>query len=422
MRFLHSHSGHQAFDRCRAQFLLLQNGTPRSRDARALLYGRAFHLFAKLYRDHCIEAKRWSDVEIVPQLVDEVFRRTGLSTQFYEDMTLLCRHFVANERIDIERSLMREGGIALDENFNLIPWSEEFEYDSPNFRAAGSRAAVRMQLDEVLIDPVNRILIIDDWKTDFFAPSISDIQNPALRWWKQAMEYAWASVRFLYPAAVAVEFRFKFVRWGVVRTLLFNRDEIDTFGELFMRRIRFIEETQDFAATPGDHCRLCPFLNGACPVPQETARYAESPEALAKRYLYDEATREERRDVLKTIADANGAVMVGALPVAIFEKSERKVLDVKKVIDAIANEGIENPALLLDVSPSKLKDVLDPDQYERVIAAATATTENEVVFNVHQNKSELIVLAEQLGITDAKKLKVAQLARAIVNATPQEAA
>lgn len=422
MRFLHSHSMHQAFDRCRAQFNLLQDGAPRSSDASNLFFGRAFHLFAKLYRDHCIVNKRWSDVEIVGNIVDQVFRETGLSMRFYELLSILCRHFVSNENIDIERSLMREGGIALDDDLQPIPWGDDLEYDSPNFRAAGSRAALRMQLDEVLIDSVNRMLIIDDWKTDYYVPSPSEIGDPESRWWKQAMEYAWGAVRYLYPQAIAVEFRFKFVRWNVTRTLVITRDEIDTFGELFVRRIRFIETANDFSATPGQHCRMCPFLTGGCPIPSETAYFATPIEEVAATYIWSEAYREEKRDELKAYAGKEGTIMVGGLPVAIFEKTEKRFLDVQRVLDAMAAEGIENPALLLDVSPSKLEKVLDADQFDRVIAAATASSETEVVFNLHQNKPELVALAESLGIPEPKKLKVAALAQAIVKATSQKAA
>jgi hypothetical protein len=417
-RFLHSHSMHQAFDRCRAQFLLLQQGAERSTDPTNLLFGKTFHLFAQKYRDHCIDAKRWSDVEIVGDLVDEAFRTTGLSTQHYEPMTILCRRFVTDEPIDIERSLMREGGIALDENLNLVPWSPSFEYDAPDFREAIKERGVviRMQLDEVLIDASNRLLLIDDWKTDHHVPSISDIQNPALRWWKQAMQYAWGAMTYLYPDALAVECRFKFVRWGVTRTLLVTKEDVERYAEMFLRRYRFIEETTSFLALPGEHCRMCPFLGGACPIPNESAQYETPVENMAAQYVYGEAIREQRREALKVAADATGTVMVGGLPVLIFEQVERRVLDVQKTLAALENEGIENPELLLDVSVTKLKDSLDADQLERVLPNVIQSAEAEIVFNVHQNKAELVALAESLGIPEPKKLKVAQLAQAIARA------
>jgi hypothetical protein len=422
MRFLHSHSAHESFDRCRAQFALQQSGAPRSREANNFLFGRTFHKFAQLYRDHCIAARRWSDVEAVSEIVDAAFRTTGLSTGHYEAMTLLCRQFVANERIDIDRSLMREGGIALDENLRMLPWSDEFEYDSPNFRASGSRAAIRMQLDEVLVDPLSSLLIIDDWKTDYYVPSESEIDDPAGRWWKQAHEYAWGALRYLFPRAIAVEFRFKFVRWNVTRTVVMSPEELNEYGEMFVRRVRFIESTEDFVATPGDHCSFCPYLYAGCPIADRTARYRTPIEAIAADYIRDEAVREERRDVLKQYAAADGTIMVGGLPVAIFDKTESRVLDVAKALEAMHAEGIVGAEFMLDVSPSKLKNVLDADQFERVMRAATKTVEGKVVFNVHQNKSELVALAESLGIPEPKKLKVAALARAIAQATSQRAA
>jgi len=455
MRFIHSHSFHGAFDECKARFYLLQTGAPRSREANNFLFGRTFHKFAELYRNHCIARSRWSDVEIVGDLIDEAFRITGLSTASYEAISLLAKTFVANERIDIERSLQREAGIALDENLQLLPWSEDYEYDSPNFAhpftacacEGGNTCAncripgdgrclycgetkeharhllfLRMQLDEVLIDAGEHLLVIDDWKTDYFVPSQSDIDDPEKRWWKQGVQYAWGALHYLYPSAVAVEVNFKFVRWNVKRTIVFYRDEIEAFAETFVRRINFIEQATEFPATPGEHCRSCPFIGGACPIAAKTAKYGDDIEALAAKFVYVEAVQAERRDALKGHAGTDGIIMVGGLPVAIFEKTERHVLDVRKALEAMRAEGIEGPEYLLDISPSKLKDKLDADLFARVIAAATDHVEGEVVFNVHQTKPQLVCLAESLGIPDPQKMKVAQLALAIAKATSQKAA
>jgi len=454
-RFVHSHSMHGHLDECKARFLLIQEWAERRPEAQNFGFGRTFHKFAELYRNHCITRQRHSDIEIVGSLVDEAFSITGHSLRHYEEISMLARQFVGNERIDIERSLMREGGIALDENLHLLPWHPDFEYDSPMFAhrftacacADGNTCAncrlpgderclwcgdtadhprhllfLRMQLDEILIDHASHMAIVDDWKTDYHAPSQSDIEKPELRWWKQAMQYAWGVGTYLYPDAMAVEIRFKFVRWGVTRTLTIFRDQIAEFAEVLTKRLRFVESLTDFPATPGEHCRTCPFLEGACPIAQKTTKYADAIEDMAALLIYTAAVQEERRDALKGHANAEGFIMVGGLPVAIFEKTEKRFLDVKKTIEALRAEGIEGPEYLLNVSPSDLKRLIDPDQFARVIAAATDHVENEVVFNVHQNKPELICLAEGLGIPEPQKMKVAQLAREIARVTAQRAA
>jgi hypothetical protein len=424
MRFLHSHSAHESFDVCRARFELSQTGAPRDNEALNFKFGRTFHRFAELYRNHCIANERWSDVEVMPALIDQAFREIGLSTRHYEEMTMLCQFFVSNERIDIERSLMREGGVALDADFNLIPWSEEFDYDSPNFKAAGSRAAVRAKMDEVLVDPSLRLLIVDDWKSDYYVPSPTEINDPSSRWYKQSHLYAFLAARYLYPDALSVEFRFKFVRWNMKRIVTITRDEIDEYALTFKRRVAFIEATDEFPAIPGDHCRTCPFLRGACPIAQQAQTYAQSAEQLAAEYIRNEALREQTRELLKEMANESGTIEIGGLPVLIFEKDERRVLDVAKVLDALRAEGIEAPELMLDASASKLERVLDADQFTRVMAAASSTSDDTaaVVFNVHQSKPQLVALAERFGIPNPQKMKVAALALAIVKATSQKAA
>jgi len=423
MRFLHSHSLHEAFDNCPARFELLERRAPRENEATNFAFGRTFHAFADRYKSHCIETHRWSDIEIIGELVDQAIRETGLAMRFYEEMHLLCRRFAENEPIDIERSLMREGGIALDDELRLIPWDESFDYDSPNFKAAGSRAAVRMRMDEVLIDAPLQLLLVDDYKTDMHVPSVSDVADPSSRWWKQGMLYAWGAATYLYPDAISVEVRFKFVRWNIVRRLTIAREDIEAFGSLFIRRVRFIEDCKEFPAVPSDQCRTCPFLEGACPIPAETARYAEEAQTLAAEFVYDEAIRELRKDELQAVIEERGGpVMIGGLPVGVFEKNERRILDVQKTIEALRAEGIEGAEYLLDISPSKLKDKLDADQFERVMKAASSEGETGVRFNVHQSKAELVALADRLGIPNPQKMKVAALAQAIAKATAQRAA
>jgi hypothetical protein len=426
MKWLHSHSAHEAFDTCPARFELQQKGAPRRPEAQNFLFGRTFHVFAQLYRDHCIAASRWSDVEVVGELVDKAFQITGLSMRHYEELTAICRHFVSYEKIDVERSLMREGGIALDENFQLIPWSDDFEYDSPTFTAAGSRAALRMKLDEVMVDASAYLLIVKDWKTDMHVPSPTDLQDMSRRWWKQAMWYAWGALRYLYPAAIAVQFDFVFVRWNITRTLTISREDVAAFDDILRRRIAVIENTETFVARPGEQCRTCPFLDHGCPLAESLTfdMYKTDVEEIAARFLYDAAVQEQRRDQLQEHAATDGTIVIGALPVAIFEKTEpRRVLDIQKALDVLRSEGIDNPELLLDLSPSKLRDLLDDENlFERVVAAATAKSDDRVVFNVHQKKPELVALATSLGIPDPQKMKVAQLALAIVKASRQQAA
>lgn len=460
-RFIYSHSLIGAHDRCPASFSLLQSGAARTHEASPFLFGRAFHKFAQLYRDHCITEQRRSDIEIVPDLIDQVFRIIGLSTAHYEELTELCMNFVAWEPIDIERSLQREAGLALDSSLQRLQWRDEFEYDSDNFAhpfmaclcesaedcfhatdgeatCARERAVsgicglresdsvhqlfLRMQMDEVLVDPAYQLLIIDDHKTDRHIPSQTEIEDPAGRWWKQANEYAWGGATYLYPAASEIEVRFKFVRWGVTRRLTIAKESADAYGQTLLRKIGFIEDQREFPARPGNHCRWCPFLGGACPVPAASGMYAEPIEDMAARYVYGEALRESQLAALKEVASEDGTVMVGGLPVLIFERKERRFLDVQKALEAMESEGIENPHLLLDISPSKLERLLDADQYERVINAATASSETEVVFNVHQNKPELIALAQRLGIEAPQKMKVGELAQAIAKATTRERA
>lgn len=456
MKFFHSHSAHEAFDTCPARFALQQSGAPGRPEAKRYLFGRTFHRVAELYRNHCIENNRWSDVEVISRLVDQAFRETGLSLRHYEEIHAICRFFASYERIDIDRSLMREGGVALNDRLELIPWKESFDYDSPDFntcelellgqRCCGRRrddpihditadgmnvhafvgAALRLKFDEVMVDDSSYLLLIKDWKTDMHTPSATELEDRSRRWWKQAMWYSWAALRYLYPAAIAIQFDFVFVRWNITRTLTISRDDVAEFDSLLRARIQFIETTEKFLPRPSDDCRFCPFLQHGCPLAKkEQVGYETDVEEMAARFLYTAAVQEERRDILKKAANENGEIEIAGMPMLLFERSEKVVLDVKKLLDAMRLEEVENPELLLDASVWKLEKILggEPERFKRIIEAATARSEGEVAFNVHQNKAELVALATKLGIEKAQFMKIAQLALAIAkNATPATSA
>lgn len=422
MRFLHSNSAHEAFDTCRAKFRLMQENAPRGGDADNLRFGITFHLFAEKYVSHCVTARRWSDIELVPTFVREAFEQSQLSTKYFEEMRLLCEQFARCYPIDPDRSIERERGVAFDESLQPVEWTDDLEYDSPSFRRGDSTAMYRTKHDHVLLDARELRLTVVNYKTDRHVPSQSEIDDPSSRFWKQARNEAWSARRRFFPRATEVVHEFVFARYTtkqghlVMRRSVFTAEELDVYELMFLERIALIESTTEFPAISGEHCRECPFRTTGCPLRGDFL--ITEPEQIALRYLYDEVEQDERREALKIMAE-DGSITVGELQLLLFETTERHVLDVAKVVDALRAEGIEEPAYLLDISLTKLKQLLDADQLERVLAAAS-TPETAVIFNVHQRKEQLVELAKTLGIDPGKKT-VKQLALEIAR-TPKKAA
>lgn len=428
-RFLHSHSAHVAFDTCPAKFELGQKSAAKGAEAEELRFGKAFHRFAELYTSHCVEQHRWSDLAVLPEFLRRALEDTQLSTRFFDELYLLVKQFAQSYPIDPNLSIAREGGVALDADLNIVPWTDDLEYDSPNFRRKASLAIFRTKHDHVMLDPVEKLLTVDDFKTDLHIPSASEVMDPTSRWWKQGHLGAWSARRAFFPPAELVRFRFVFVRYTnqtgkfITRTIDLTPDDLDRYQEIFLERMTFIETRKEFPAIAGEHCRQCPYLKTACPIRNEIV--LDTPEEIASVYLHSRVIQEERREWLKQITEADGPITIGGVQLGLFETEETRALDVAKALEALEKEGFENPALLLDVSITKLKNVLDPDQFTRVIAAAT-TADTEVVFNLHQKKDALVALAKQLGINPnsekGKAKTIAQLAYELTKVTPKEAA
>ena len=347
-------------------------------------------------------------------------RTTGMPLSRYDELTAVIRGYLAVYEIDVEHSLEREGGLAFDDQLNQIPWSEAYEYEvmtRPMDVAAGG-VMIRRKLDEVLLFPDEKRLLVRDFKSDLFAPSQSSIEDPSSRFNQQARSYAWSAWRALFPAEV-VDVEFPFIRYtdfgrALTRRLTFTKDDILQIEEQEIAKIRFIEQTEEFPARPGAHCATCVYRHTSCPVPTESA--TEDPVAIARRYLFEKVLQDERRDAVKDAVALYGwSGELGALR-ASFEQAESEVPDMEKVWKELQDVGYDEPWRVMTLSKTRAKEFLDKDVYERILKLAY-DPEITVRFNLHQKKEKLVELAMQRGIptqtrgrTGLKDKTVAQLA------------
>lgn len=423
-RFLHSTSAEKYFDNCPAAFYLWQTGAERGREPENFIFGRAAHLVMELYVDHCVKNARRSDITAIGDFIDEAVRRTGLSLRYYDELSLVVRGFLRAYEIDVEHSLAREGGIAFDDELNVVEWSEAIDYDvmTKPVEAKGN-IFWRSRLDHTLLYLEDHTLVVQDYKSDVFAPSKSAIAEPSSRFYQQARKYAWAAWRAMYPAEIVrVDFVFmRYVAYGkpLIRSLTFSKEECLETQELQLAKSRYIEATQDFIATPGDHCANCAFRDTSCPVINE--RVDEDPGAIMRRFLLDRVRQEERRARLKEfVAEYGYAGELGLLRAA-FEQGEDNVPDMRRVWEELVDVGYEQPWAVMKLSATDAKRILDKDVYERILAKAF-DKEIDVRFNLHQPKEVLVALAEARGIptkkpgkTGMKDRTVAELAFDLAN-------
>lgn len=405
-RFIHSTSADKYFDKCPQQFWLYQSGAERGETPGHFAFGITVHRVMELYLNHCIGLGRRSDKAMIPQMIDSAVRETRLSMSRYDEVCAVVESFLSCYEIDVEHSIAREGGIAFDDELNLLEWSDALEYGSGAAPMTRKGSAMwRCKLDHALLFPEDQTLLIEDYKTNVYVPSQSEVEDPSSAWYHQASRYAWAASRGLYAAEV-VKVDFLFMRrtaYGRVlrRSLTFLRDTIAEIERQILRGVAFKEATREFEATSGEHCANCAFRDTACPIPQTAVTDGRS---LMYRYLFDEVEQAQRREKLKElIAEYGFDGYLGDLR-ASFEQGEEKIPDMERVWQALLAEGIEKPWAVMSFSATAAKRALDKDQAERVIEAAYDPGIT-VRFNVHQKKEALVELARQRGIDTTKQGK-----------------
>lgn len=410
-RFLFSNSGLKSYANCPQSFYLSQTGAERGPTPSNLTFGTAAHRVMELYVDHCVNTNRRSDITIVPAFIRQAVTETKLSLTYFDELSLLLTEFVAVYEIDVEHSLAREGGIAFDENLNVIPWSDSYEYDNLSKPIEQKGQAVwRTKLDHVLLYPEDKRLKIEDYKSDQFVPSQTEILKPSSRFYQQARDYAWAAFRGLYPAEV-IEVEFLFMRWirfGKImkRTIVFTPSDVFSTEELLESKMTHIEAAQLFMPVSGDHCSMCNFRTTSCPIKNRIE--LRDPEDIMRKYLYEQVNQEERREILKAHVAEYGFDGAFGMLRAEFVDSDKLVPDMRRVWQELKDVGFEEPWAVMNLSKTDAKTVLDKDVYERVIAKAY-DKDITVRFNVHQRKDALVALAQEMGIDTTKKT-VAQLA------------
>jgi len=406
-RFLHSHSAFEAFNTCPQKFLLAQLGAERGTTPAHLQFGIAAHRVMELYVNHCIEHGRRSDTSVIGVFIDQAVRETHVALSVYDELSLVIHGFLQVYEIDVEHSISREGGIAFDDDLNRLEWPDAIEYGVMK-KPVEAKGDVfwRSKLDHALLYVDDRTLVIQDYKSDIYAPPQSKIDDPNSRFNQQAREYAWAAWHGLFPAEVVrVEFLFmRHVRFGriLTRPLTFHKEEILQTQELTLAKAQYIETTDDFAPRPGDHCANCDFRETACPLRGEIELTDAG--ALARKFLYDAVQQDKRREHLKELVAEHGFDgILGAVRMH-FEDRDREYADMERVWQVLQEYGVENPWALMTLSKSAAKERLDKDVYDELLKRAF-DPELTCRFNLHQPVEVLRVIAEARGIATLKQGK-----------------
>jgi hypothetical protein len=282
------------------------------------LVGTAFHLFAKLYLEHCMKSGAQTDVDQLVQLlrrVQAVYPNLGI---WSADLGMLAERFVGStmaplDRHDIKIEEEIEGRLA--ESIDLV--------GTPDLVVIGN-------------EETPDIIRIVDYKTDRRIRSQSECEAEIQLPFYALLVAAWYPEEEL-PEELAFELVYSFVRYqtdvAVVRTL----GEIREFGETLAARIAPLQALTEWEAMPGEACRFCDHARG-CPALDRALAHTITDADQAREYAGEMLALTRRaaeiRELLKAWSDLAGGIEVpgGVMDFAPEELVSYPGLELRRVL------------------------------------------------------------------------------------------
>ena len=295
------------FDRCHLAAHLSEQVTDFSTHAQGR--GTAFHLFAKRVVETCLTEDSPSfDVELSKTLMREAIVDSGevVPAEEYETLMALAWRFAAERSWDLA---------------TIVDLEEQYEAQVAGLIITGRPDLIRIEDD---------VAKIRDYKTAWAVPPEADIKSSFQGRWYALIVFK------AYPQVDRVEVEFDHVRWGEDPvTAVYERRELadlEGFVATVLERIKLARERDEWKATPGSQCTICPAAH-LCPIPkaERDEGSIESPEAaqaVAEWLVATEALTGKVKGALKAWINENEPIVVKDL---IFEFRKQK--DGQTVVD-----------------------------------------------------------------------------------------
>ena len=315
----------------------------------AALRGQELHALLSAYVNHCARTNQKTDYGFLEQLlllgagpdVQSILRAIGEDLIVDPDQVLGTEMYLALDAdlAPVHTHTIGECYVTLQEHGEmkreLICREPELK---PHFE--GTMDLVQMA------SPTSAI--IDDYKSHFLifdADTFQSLMYPLL-----LMQH--------YPHIERVEFRLRFVRYGLgaIRSVTYERADVPKLARKVKdeRRRQLamhadVDAGHQLGAMPGEHCAYCPKLR-TCPIREINPYTAESPEELLRFNIWANAALAQSREVLKAHVGAGGPVSVrdgnGRQYTAAFKPIEKAKYPARAAYPVIEAYEEREPGLL----------------------------------------------------------------------------
>jgi hypothetical protein len=270
--------------------------------------GTIMHTFSQRVIEECIEnQEKLYPTEMAKPLMVEVIEQSGLpiSAPEFDTLMALAWKFVANHQFEWDRV------VDMEENYTT-------EIDGVLFTGRPD-----------LVEIEDRVAIVTDYKTGWAIDPETELKGSF-----QGRAYT-KQILDAYPQIHTVRLLWEYQRWDKQREVVLTRSDlpdIEAMLKSLVARIGRSRETDDWPASPGKWCALCPAPQ-KCPIPDMYRGNGlvtddATAKEIAELLLALGAIQKTSKDSLRAWCGEHGPVEVGGM---LFDF--RAAADQDRVID-----------------------------------------------------------------------------------------
>lgn len=306
---------------------------------RPLHVGRILSATVERYLLHCFEQKVPSDVVEIQAIARAVFAEQGqgVGLDVLDEVLRVVEQYVESFNLDIERL----AGVEMW----LPPRGIE------PFTLAGRDVVGKV--DQLMFDDEGRTAIVVDDKSNWVVWTEDEARQKL-----QSRLYP-VLIFHSFPQVEDVEVRYRFIRWGMERSVHFTRAEAYLEQQKLAALSAMMQKPGPRPATPGARCTYCGYVS-VCPVFKAARSNGvfvmptneDEARKVVESVLVLEAGLEQRRKVLRDYTKEHGSVAVNGRTIGYVVSETRRVLT--KVFRKWAPDAGVDPDEWLEIPARKL--------------------------------------------------------------------
>ena len=347
----------QYYDKCKLLYYFMYVAKKAVARGFPLRFGSAFHDFRYKYFMHCSDEGVKSDWDAVPSLAKKSFQDQDLPLESADEFYRLCRTFAENRPYNSAMGFEVRFGINRDGSWSSFEKCDGFRGIADGIEIQGSVGVVTDAKTSYSMD-------LDFTQIEIYAAILS-IRYPEVETW-----------RLVYD----------FVRRGRIKEKEVLAANLEEVRDYVLRKIKKIESTDRWEASPGEHCGICSFASICDYKMQGLMDPATDAEAMIADFFLHKVKAKQIKKILKEYVEVYGTVEVENAVAAFFGRETSTVPpqhtgDLIKVLKTFQR----NPLNYVGFPADSIKKIMKDDELVDDVAPFIFT-ESKPVFDIRKKK------------------------------------